>query len=57
MIDSLPPSSVPGNCPGTTQVLIVGAGAAGLTLAIDLARRGVDFQLIEQAFQPSMRAL
>ncbi|WP_431256782.1 FAD-dependent oxidoreductase [Roseateles chitinivorans] len=38
--------------PGTTQVLIVGAGAAGLTLAIDLARRGVDFQLIEQASQP-----
>ncbi|WP_431262533.1 FAD-dependent oxidoreductase [Roseateles chitinivorans] len=38
--------------PGTTQVLIVGAGAAGLTLAIDLARRGVDFQLIEQASRP-----
>jgi 2-polyprenyl-6-methoxyphenol hydroxylase-like FAD-dependent oxidoreductase len=38
--------------PGTTDVLIVGAGAAGLTLAIDLARRGVDFQLIEQAAQP-----
>lgn len=36
----------------STPVLIVGAGAAGLTLAIDLARRGVDFQLIEQAAQP-----
>lgn len=35
-----------------TDVLIVGAGAAGLTLAIDLARRGVDFHLIEQNAQP-----
>jgi 2-polyprenyl-6-methoxyphenol hydroxylase-like FAD-dependent oxidoreductase len=35
-----------------TDVLIVGAGAAGLTLAIDLARRGVDFVLIEQNAQP-----
>ena len=30
------------------DVLICGAGAAGLTLAIDLARRGVSFRLIEQ---------
>ncbi|MFT8814020.1 FAD-dependent oxidoreductase [Acetobacter fabarum] len=35
-----------------TDVLISGAGAAGLTLAIDLARRGVSFQLIEQNGQP-----
>ena len=35
-----------------TDVLIVGAGAAGLTLAIDLARRGIDFLLIEQNAQP-----
>lgn len=35
-----------------TDVLISGAGAAGLTLAIDLARRGVSFQLIEQNAQP-----
>lgn len=34
------------------DVLIVGAGAAGLTLAIDLARRGVDFMLVEQNDQP-----
>jgi 2-polyprenyl-6-methoxyphenol hydroxylase-like FAD-dependent oxidoreductase len=34
-----------------TDVLISGAGAAGLTLAIDLARRGVKFTLIEQAEQ------
>jgi 2-polyprenyl-6-methoxyphenol hydroxylase-like FAD-dependent oxidoreductase len=32
-----------------TDVLIVGAGAAGLTLAIDLARRGVDFRLVDKA--------
>jgi len=35
-----------------TDVLIIGAGAAGLTLAIDLARRGVDFLLIEQNGEP-----
>ena len=35
-----------------TDVLISGAGAAGLTLAIDLARRGVSFRLIEQSAQP-----
>lgn len=36
----------------TTDVLICGAGAAGLTLAIDLARRGVDFMLIDKANGP-----
>jgi len=36
----------------TTDVLICGAGAAGLSLAIDLARRGVDFRLIEKAETP-----
>jgi len=35
-----------------TDVLICGAGAAGLTLAVDLARRGVDFRLIDAAEQP-----
>lgn len=35
-----------------TDVLICGAGAAGLTLAIDLARRGVSFRLIEKMEQP-----
>ena len=35
-----------------TDVLIIGAGAAGLTLAIDLARRGVAFRLIEQLPAP-----
>lgn len=34
------------------DVLICGAGAAGLTLAIDLARRGVSFRLIEKRTEP-----
>jgi 2-polyprenyl-6-methoxyphenol hydroxylase-like FAD-dependent oxidoreductase len=34
------------------EVLICGAGAAGLTLAIDLARRGVSFRLIEKMERP-----
>lgn len=33
-------------------VLICGAGAAGLALAIDLARRGVPFRLIEKLDRP-----
>ena len=36
----------------TADVLICGAGAAGLTLAIDLARRGVSFRLIEKQAGP-----
>jgi 2-polyprenyl-6-methoxyphenol hydroxylase-like FAD-dependent oxidoreductase len=35
-----------------TIVLIVGAGPTGLTLAVDLARRGVPFRLIEAADVP-----
>ena len=31
----------------TTDVLVVGAGPAGLSLAIDLARRGLDVQIID----------
>jgi 2-polyprenyl-6-methoxyphenol hydroxylase-like FAD-dependent oxidoreductase len=34
------------------DVLICGAGAAGLTLAIDLARRGIAFRLIEKLPSP-----
>ncbi|MCM5550699.1 FAD-dependent monooxygenase, partial [Xanthomonas hortorum pv. pelargonii] len=30
------------------DVLICGAGAAGLTLALELARRGVKFRLIDK---------
>ena len=35
-----------------TAVLIVGAGPTGLTLAVDLARRGIAFRLIEAATTP-----
>jgi 2-polyprenyl-6-methoxyphenol hydroxylase-like FAD-dependent oxidoreductase len=38
--------------PKTIDVLICGAGAAGLTLAIDLARRGVSFRLIDKLDGP-----
>jgi len=34
------------------SVLICGAGTAGLTLAIDLARRGVSFRLIDKLEEP-----
>jgi 2-polyprenyl-6-methoxyphenol hydroxylase-like FAD-dependent oxidoreductase len=37
---------------GSPQVLICGAGAAGLTLAIDLARRGVSIRLIDKLPAP-----
>ena len=39
-------------CHSTTDVLICGAGAAGLTLALELARRGVGFRLIERSATP-----
>ncbi|MGA2711346.1 MAG: FAD-dependent monooxygenase [Steroidobacteraceae bacterium] len=35
-----------------TTVLIAGAGPTGLTLALDLARRGISFRLIEAAIAP-----
>ncbi|KIZ44020.1 MULTISPECIES: FAD-dependent oxidoreductase [Rhodopseudomonas] len=35
-----------------TDMLICGAGAAGLTLAIELARRGIPFRLIEKLDDP-----
>jgi 2-polyprenyl-6-methoxyphenol hydroxylase-like FAD-dependent oxidoreductase len=35
-----------------TSVLIVGAGPTGLTLALDLARRGIRFRLLEAAARP-----
>jgi 2-polyprenyl-6-methoxyphenol hydroxylase-like FAD-dependent oxidoreductase len=36
-----------------TNVLIVGSGPTGLTLAIELARRGVDFRIVESSPQPN----
>lgn len=47
-----PSGSRPGTANATepeTEVLVVGAGPAGLVLAIDLARRGVDTVLVEQS--------
>lgn len=35
-----------------TDVLICGAGASGLTLAIELARRGASFRLVEKLGEP-----
>ncbi|QOC94566.1 FAD-dependent oxidoreductase [Micromonospora craniellae] len=40
--------------PGTTDVLIVGAGPTGLTAALTLARRGVDVTLVEQRETPAV---
>jgi 2-polyprenyl-6-methoxyphenol hydroxylase-like FAD-dependent oxidoreductase len=34
------------------QILIVGAGPTGLTLAVDLARRGIPFRIIESTAEP-----
>ena len=39
-----------------TSVLVVGAGPVGLTLAMDLARRGVSV-LVPEAFVDEARAL
>lgn len=36
----------------SVQVLVVGAGPVGLTLAIDLGRRGVDCLLVDQLLDP-----
>jgi len=35
-----------------TKIIIAGAGPAGLTLALDLARRGIEFRIIEAADAP-----
>ena len=35
------------SCTIETEVLIVGAGPVGLTLAMDLATRGIDVTVIE----------
>ena len=42
--------------PGSTDVLIVGAGPTGLTAAIELARRGVACRIIDRRAEPSSAA-
>lgn len=37
------------SAPGSVDVLIVGAGPTGLTLAVDLALRGVSFRIVDHA--------
>jgi 2-polyprenyl-6-methoxyphenol hydroxylase-like FAD-dependent oxidoreductase len=46
-------SSTPGRSPGGTQVLVVGAGPVGLSLAVDLARRGIAVRIIDTLAQPT----
>ena len=41
-----------GSAPPSTDVLVVGAGPVGLTLAVDLGRRGVRCTLVEQKAAP-----
>ncbi|NIH79675.1 FAD-dependent oxidoreductase [Amycolatopsis viridis] len=40
----------------TTDVLVVGAGPAGLTTAVELARRGIDCRVVEQRAEPPAHA-
>ena len=40
----------------TTDVLVVGAGPTGLTVAVELARRGIDCQVIEKVATPPVQA-
>jgi 2-polyprenyl-6-methoxyphenol hydroxylase-like FAD-dependent oxidoreductase len=39
-----------------TDVLIAGAGPIGLTAAIELARRGVDFRIVDPIVDPPQYA-
>jgi 2-polyprenyl-6-methoxyphenol hydroxylase-like FAD-dependent oxidoreductase len=37
-----------------TDVLIVGGGPTGLTLAVELARRGIDYRVVERTPEPAL---
>lgn len=51
MHSEMPP--IPGTRARKHQVLIVGGGPVGLTLAIDLGQRGIDVLLVEKRLQAS----
>ena len=40
----------------TTEVLIVGAGPTGLTMACELLRHGIQCRIIDKAASPSVRS-
>ena len=46
------PTTSPAKSVDNTDVIIVGAGPTGLTLACDLARRGVPFRIVDKATEP-----
>jgi len=46
------PTTSPAKSVHNTDVIIIGAGPTGLTLACDLARRGVPFRIVDKATEP-----
>src|SRR6266481_5980978 len=46
------PTTSPAKSVHNMDVIIVGAGPTGLTLACDLARRGVPFRIVDKATEP-----
>src|SRR5260221_7304131 len=51
-IGSRLPTTSPAKSVHNTDVIIIGAGPTGLTLACDLARRGVPFRIVDKAAEP-----
>lgn len=50
------PSFRAGDAGGDPEVLVVGAGPTGLTLACELARRGIRPRIIDERFEPSQQS-